>query len=111
MMNDFPTTLCNDQRLQTILHADDGSAEFRVAAEHVESCANCQTRLTELAAGADEWREARRCLEICETDDQYSAEFIQRSGSRAQQRTRTLSWTDTLSRQLLAPPSHPEMLG
>ena len=98
MTNDFPTTLCNDQRLRMILQADGDSEEFRVAAEHVESCSHCQTRLTDLAAAANEWQAVRRSLEICETDEQFSVELGYRSGSRDPQRGRTLAWTSALSR-------------
>ena len=52
---------CHDGRLATLMHDDEDSTEFRLAASHVESCSRCQKRLQELAV------DQSLLQEICET--------------------------------------------
>jgi hypothetical protein len=100
---------CDDERLRVLLSDDGESDDSRAAAEHVEHCASCQSRLSQLAADDEAWSEASRLL----TEDIESAQFI------AEQRERPwhegargpAAWTESMARQLLSPPSHPEMLG
>ncbi len=37
-------TACNDARLETLLQADESSAQFEVALQHVETCEPCRLR-------------------------------------------------------------------
>jgi serine/threonine protein kinase len=100
---------CDDERLRVLLSDDGESDDSRAAAEHVEHCASCQSRLSQRAADDEAWSEASRLL----TEDIESAQFI------AEQRERPwhegargpAAWTESMARQLLSPPSHPEMLG
>jgi len=83
--------------------------------EHVETCPRCQARLAELAAGESDWQEARRLLITDDVDALLAAEARERPWSEAIQSgefgPRNTVWTETMARQLLGPPSHPEMLG
>src|SRR6187397_189119 len=103
---------CDDARLARLLAAggDDG-----VATKHVESCPRCQSRLMELAAKDAEWQEARRLLDSQGVDADLFAEARERPWSDAIGSTGGCearpAWTEAMARQLLAPPSHPEMLG
>jgi eukaryotic-like serine/threonine-protein kinase len=107
-------SLCSDEQLQFLLKSDsdEGSAEFRSASTHVDHCDTCQTRLGELAAEEGEWDEAHEMLvavnEIRETGDSQP-----RTGSwhASQWQRRPTAWTESMARQILGPPSHPEMLG
>ncbi len=100
---------CDDSRLSVLLAGDEGSAEFAAASSHVESCAACQQRLSTLAAEANEWEETRDLLRESPDDAELTAE--RKSRPWHAEGRRATSWTEALAKQLLAPPSHPEMLG
>ncbi len=114
-------TSCSDDRLRSLLGDDEHSPAFRQAAQHVESCASCQTRLEHLAADAPLWREARTMLTRPASGSGGRAD--EQAGERADNLTgdsesdrrrwngRPAVWTDSMAQQLLSPPSHPEMLG
>jgi serine/threonine protein kinase len=94
---------CDDRQLQLLLSTDEQSDEFCAAAMHVEACPRCQLRLSDLAANASQWDEACRLLSEDPSDAALAAEQLS-CEARA-------IWTEKLASQLLAPPSHPEMLG
>jgi hypothetical protein len=104
---------CNDAHLRQILA---GAGEDRAVAEHLETCPRCQSKLAELAGGADDWQDASRLLATDEADALLAAEArerpwregIQSGGTQGQKPT---AWTEMMAKQLLGPPSHPEMLG
>ena len=105
-------TTCSDDRLWSLLQCDDDSEESRLSALHVDQCPRCQLRLEELAAEPAEWRIVKHSLlhgdgEVTDGQD-VSCE---RPGTRARWQRHPTAWTDSMARQLLSPPSHPEMLG
>jgi eukaryotic-like serine/threonine-protein kinase len=105
------TSNCNDAILRQLLSADDD-----LGTEHVNSCPRCQSRLLELAGSADDWTEAKQLLSTDETDAALTAEARHRAWSDAVHSTaahgaKPTAWTESMARQLLGPPSHPEMLG
>ncbi len=102
---------CSDDRLHVLLDSHEGSAEFDDAAAHLEACANCQTRLVDLAAGRDEWHRARCSLLVNESDALFERERSDRSWTVGCHQPPPKTWDDAMSRQLLLPPSHPEMPG
>ncbi len=83
-----PLTECDDSQLLLLLEADDHSHGYGQAAAHLESCAFCRERITDLAADRDTWTDVAESL-----SDDLAA-------------TRVESATN-----FLEPPSHPEMLG
>src|SRR5262245_28257022 len=101
-------TKCNDDQLRQLLSGEDRSG---VAASHVESCPRCQSRLSELAGSSEHWHEAQRMLSSDETDAIYAEEARERPWNGDSHGGRHTVWTETMARQLLGPPSHPEMLG
>src|SRR5262245_41565783 len=108
MATQFP--ICDDTQLRRLL----AGADDRSTAEHLEACPRCQSRLVELAGSADEWREVRQLLtsdNIDSADAEYTAEARERSWSASPLGAKTTAWNESMARQLLAPPSHPEMLG
>lgn len=105
MSNLQPT--CDDNRLRRLLDANDHDVAL---AEHVEHCPHCQARLSELAASNADWQETTSLLAVSAADAAYSAEAQERSWSDSQN-AKPAAWTETMARQLLSPPSHPEMLG
>lgn len=107
-----PTLNCSDDILRLLLQEDEQSGDYRDAARHVDSCPHCQQRIGELAAEDDEWHEAHEMLLV--GDESGSGNIDSVSGherSRRRWQRRPTAWTETMARQLLSPPSHPEMLG
>lgn len=99
---------CHDIALDVLLAADeDIDAHNPEVARHVEICAHCQSRLTQLAADAEQWDEMQRWLS---PDDVKDAEYAESLGARERSK-RTVAWTDAMAKSLLSPASHPEMLG
>ncbi|MFO0978221.1 MAG: serine/threonine-protein kinase [Planctomycetaceae bacterium] len=110
---------CSDDRLRSLLQCDEDSEEARSSALHVDQCPRCQLRLEELAAEPATWRIVKHSL--LHGDDQaiedgstaQLAEGRKPSGQRIRTRWQRhpTAWTDSMARQLLSAPSHPEMLG
>lgn len=120
------TTTCSDDRLLSLLHSDEESEEARILAVHVDQCSRCQHRLEALAAEPVEWRIVKESLldgtgeshVDCESKETGSAPRnfnVEDGGRRPWCRPRwhrhPQAWTNSMARQILAPPSHPEMLG
>jgi len=53
---------CDDARLAVLLVGDQHSDDFQHSAEHVQGCAYCQNRLTQLAADGEAWQEVSELL-------------------------------------------------
>jgi serine/threonine protein kinase len=103
-------TPCRDDLLRQLLTADDGDPHD--VAAHVEQCPRCQTRLEQLAATPDDWRDIRHSLSSADELDADSPDQPRpwEAGPRREP-LRPSAWTESLAKQLLTPPSHPEMLG
>ena len=103
---------CSDERLLALLHSDQDGDEVRDAAAHLERCPRCQERLEALAAKPQDWRSAHECLalddggESHDRDDQPRGAWATMHGGRVPS-----EWSESMAKRLLAPPSHPEMLG
>jgi hypothetical protein len=97
---------CRDENLAILLDDDDDSEEFLLVASHVNDCAACQRRLTELSADKDHWSAQREMLRPLEGD----ADVLGRT------RTTAPAWgrhavDESMVKTILSPPTHPEMLG
>ena len=103
-------TVCDDDRLRLLLQAEEDSREYRLAMQHVDACARCQTRLEQLAADQHVWQEAQAVL-TAEGCDQRVAADVESPWRPSRWNRRPTAWTESMARQLLGPPSHPEMLG
>ncbi len=108
-MNRMESACCDD-RLRLLLQAEDDSHEYRLAMQHVDECARCQARLEQLAADRQVWQEAQAVL-TAEGCDQRVASDVESPWRPSRWSRRPTAWTESMARQLLAPPSHPEMLG
>lgn len=107
-------SLCSDEQLRFLLQSDsdEGSAEFRSASTHVDHCDTCQTRLEKLAAEDGEWDEAHEMLvSVNEIREQGDSQLRTGSWHASRWQRRPTAWTESMARQILSPPSHPEMLG
>jgi serine/threonine protein kinase len=111
-MNEHCPT-CDDAQLRRLLASEEDSL---AVTDHLESCPHCQSRLLQLAASTDDWQEARQLLDTDSAGAELAAEARERSWSSAIQggsgtHEAKPAWTEAMARQLLAPPSQPEMLG
>lgn len=102
-------TQCDDKRLIDLLQSVDGDPVDGTAdtAQHIESCQHCQLRIEVLAAGPEQWQLARDVL-TSEVDLDHEHDF---DGHWNPRRDNPAVWTEAMQKQLLTPPSHPEMLG
>lgn len=98
--------MCNDVNLQNLLSRDEASSEFQSALLHVDSCPDCQLRLEQLAADSCVWQEATSVLSSRNDGDFRASDDGKWPGVRT-----PIAWSETLASRLLAPASHPEMLG
>lgn len=97
---------CDDQLLLAMLREELPGDDSDALLDHVEACAHCQQRLSDLAAPGEDWRRA--------TDAMWGA--VDPAGKSLSFDLPTVhqhptAWTESMGRQLLSPPSHPEMLG
>ena len=103
---------CSDENLRSLLRVDEDSDDYRAAARHVDACPRCQSRLGELAAEHGDWQEAHEMLVAAEDAAKEVGEHgSQHPWSRQRWQRRPTAWTESMARQILSPPSHPEMLG
>jgi len=126
---------CSDAALRALLQSDDsrlndfqlgdvqlgdsqpnGSGpDLRAAAAHVDGCPRCQLRLEELAGEPADWRAAHDALSPGDEPDlgwtRVAGAPPGASAWTALRPRQSPAWTESMARQLLAPPSHPEMLG
>lgn len=102
---------CNDSTLNALLDADEEtgeySADLSIAAQHVEICSHCQSRLSELAGDAAHWHEAQQWLSTGGVENPEYAESL----AARKRCNRPAAWTDAMAKSLLSAASHPEMLG
>src|SRR5689334_13050785 len=90
---------CNDDQLRRVLASNSDDPDI---AMHLEACSRCQSRLSELAAEANQWQETR---ELLSTSDEFAAEARQRPWSGLIHGEKSdearPAWTEAMARQLL----------
>ena len=84
-------------RLSALLYDDETTADFQSLSKHVETCHDCQARLTELASDPATWDSVRDVL-----SEDGEASPAHDAGSKNVER---------MLPELLRPAGHPEMLG
>lgn len=97
---------CDDLQLQKLLCGNAQTIGDEAMIAHLEDCPHCQSRLQELAAGAEDWKQAASVL----TDSDGTA-FGRNAFPGKSQRTERPGWTESMAKDLLSLPPHPEMLG
>jgi serine/threonine-protein kinase len=102
---------CSDERLLELLQQDDHAEAPAEIAHHLDGCEYCRARLEALAAEPAEWEHARETLTSAATD--AAGDFNTRNHRTGAWKIWNLptSSVDSMVRQVLAEPSHPEMLG
>lgn len=103
-MNENQVT-CNDAALQGILFGNQSSEPSEELLAHVENCTRCQQRISELAGPAAMWQSVKAA--IARTDSSHKRQ----SFPPVNLDQSSIHWTESMAKQLLSPPTHPEMLG
>lgn len=103
-MNNKQVT-CDDTALEAILRRDQSSDPSDELLAHIETCTRCQERLSELAGPAAMWHGVKVAIsETVGADQQRRIPPVTLDQS-------AIHWTESMVKQLLSPPTHPEMLG
>jgi serine/threonine protein kinase len=98
--------------LGLVLRYDEDNEVCRAAADHLESCEVCQSRLTNMAGNESWWSDAEALL----SDDREprwqpdTSQALAITGLGDEEQNGADAVRDTI-RELLGTPSHPEMLG
>lgn len=96
---------CDDAALEAILRRDQSLEPSEELLAHVENCTRCQTRISELAGPAAMWHGVKAAISRAVGSDQ------QRRFPPVNLDQSAIEWTESMAKQLLSPPTHPEMLG
>ncbi|QDS96194.1 Serine/threonine-protein kinase PrkC [Roseimaritima multifibrata] len=99
---------CNDAGLYSLLREDESSHGYQSALQHVDSCTACQVRLEQMAAESGLWQEAQEVLTSSHEPATGSAKADELAFPLNR---RPVAWSESVAKALLAPPSHPELLG
>ncbi|XZE35609.1 hypothetical protein SH501x_001111 [Pirellulaceae bacterium SH501] len=97
--------LCNDAALEESLLADVSSLPSEELVAHIETCPRCQQRISELTGTNDMWCSVKAVMSTKE-DSVRRRPFVPSKLDPF-----AIHWTESMSKQLLSPPTHPEMLG
>ena len=96
---------CDDTALEQMLRSDQSWGPSDALLSHVETCTRCQERLSELAGTAAMWHGVKVAISEAVSSDQ------QRCFPSVNLEQSAIHWTESMAKQLLSPPTHPEMLG
>ncbi len=103
------TAHCDDDILLRLLQFDDDQPPPSPATHHLNHCALCQLRLEELAGEGDHWQLVQRSLS---GDHARQSNTVAPNPWEARRHRRVSSSVhEAAAKQMLSPPSHPEMLG
>ncbi len=92
-----------------LLTDDEASDQFRTAADHLETCQQCQARLTTLAADESWWTDAQTMLDG-DGEPRWEPDMSGAAKSTGE-RPQDADSVDRAVRELLGTPRHPEMVG
>jgi serine/threonine protein kinase len=101
---------CHDVDLDVLLYGDEAGDEFQRASGHVGTCPDCQRRLTALSGNEDDWATQRDMLQPG-PEDRPESGLLCRYRSHLSPAWRRRVVDHAAVKELLAAPSHPEMLG
>lgn len=86
---------CSREQLLGLLDGKLSQYDSDLALSHIENCDVCRMSMEDISGAPSDWKEAREILSSSET---FASQ-------------RTDDWGQSLSKRLLSPSSHPEMLG
>lgn len=104
-------THCNESALRSFVLDRDAEPDESIL-HHIEHCQACQQRLDELAAEEQLWNRAERAFQTnARTDLKRSPQQVLDQSDWIATSGYAPRWTEAMASKLLAPPTHPEMLG
>ena len=98
--------LCDDQQLLIILRSDSESFDSTDVLDHIENCKRCQQRLDKLAADESDLQKTVSVLASQQDTDDFENSAAANALGPPQS-----AWAESMARQLLAPATHPELMG
>ncbi|MCA9195024.1 MAG: protein kinase [Planctomycetales bacterium] len=96
---------CDDAALDALLRRDQSLEPSEEFLAHIENCTRCQARISELAGSTAMWHGVKAAISgggCSGQQHRYSPVNLDQSA---------IQWTESMAKQLLSPPTHPEMLG
>ncbi len=96
---------CDDAALELMLRSDQSSEPSEELLAHVETCTRCQDRISDLAGPMALWHGVKAAI------SEAGGSVHQRRFPPVNLDQSAILWTESMAKQLLSPPSHPEMLG
>ena len=99
-----PNERCDDNKLKAMLLEELAESELDTLFEHVGVCTHCQQRVEELAGSKEDWENAANALLDSDKD---SCNLVHGNAGIES----SMRGTVQAVKQLLAPASHPELLG
>lgn len=103
-MNENQVT-CDNTALEQVLRSDQSLEPSDVLLSHVEACTRCQQRISELVGPSAIWQGVKAAISGTVDSSQ------QRRFPSAPIDPSAIHWSESMAKQLLSPPTHPEMLG
>lgn len=105
------TSYCDDRQLLKLVTDNWLGQEAVEMLDHLETCNYCQKRMEQLTADETHWHKAAEVLSSTDQVEYPNDDGFMSSVSLSRMSSRSFAWHDTIARQLLSPPSHPEMMG
>lgn len=96
---------CDDSMLEAVLRPNGSLEPSETLLAHVEICRRCQQRLSEIAGPNSLWLSMKAALsDVVEPKPPYGGPIVNLDAA-------SIQWTESMAKQLLSSPTHPEMLG
>ena len=99
-------TQCDEQRLAQMLDDLLDQQEAEQVIDHLNHCLHCQSKAAALTASEAEWNQVKNALKHRGDLPSTSIPSLEHPSV-----DRSEAWVDSMVKQLLSPPQHPEMLG
>lgn len=105
-----PNCYSPDQ-LHDLLVGNVSDADSDAWLHHLEKCAVCRSSLEAIAGEDEDWSQARDVLMASLIGEPNHSDGHPSTNVALGTRMRNEDWIETLSKQILSPPTHPELLG
>lgn len=106
-----PNQCAASEKLNDLLEGSLSDADSDAMVIHLEQCATCRFELEAIAGEHADWVGARQVLLSAANSSGLGPAASQPGGTERISHLRNDAWAEAISKKLLSPPSHPEMLG
>lgn len=110
---EHPSEFCSEELLLQLFADEDNCDEHTPWAKsllaHLEDCELCRSRFDKLASADQHWTKAKKWLHGCDSNGAFRTPTDSHVDNLPDKANH--DWTRSMAEQLLAPASHPEMLG